>query len=141
MLYEFNAIELSQMTVGVEGLLYRILNKREVPFDFDESLNSGISFLEEAQKGGEIMCRKQVKGDFIGTLFPFKISTKMYLKYKSGKGTNFYENITESLKSYKNLLENIKIKKTIAKTEKSIAEETHNFFEFFKDWSMFQIQN
>lgn len=49
---KWNVIDSAEMAVSVASVLYRLLNNKKLPFDFDEAMKRGIAFLEEAKKGG-----------------------------------------------------------------------------------------
>ena len=51
-----NVIDSAAMAVAIESVLYRIVNDKPVPFDFNEAIERGIAFLEVAQNGGAIIC-------------------------------------------------------------------------------------
>lgn len=133
MIERWNSIDSAKMAVSVESVLYRILNNRNLPFDFDEALDSGIAFLEEAKSGGAIICGSPETNDFTGTLSPLRLSTSVCLSFESTveekEGIELYKDIVDTLKKYKNLLEKIKEKKEIeAKKERTTANQAYEFF-------------
>ncbi len=132
MVERWNPIDSARMAVSVESVLYRLLHKRPLPFDFDEALDEGIAFLEEAQSGGAIICGMPETSEFTGTLSPLRLSTTIYLSIGSAaqeeKKIELYKKITNTLKQYKNLLEKAKEEKTIKTEEQSKAEKAYEFF-------------
>jgi len=133
MVERWNPIDSARMAVSVKSVLYRLLNGKKPPFDFNEALDEGIAFLEEAQSGGAIICGNPEASDFTGTLSPLRLSTTIYLSVTSvsreEREIELYQKIVDTLKSYKQLLENTKAKQKIEEKEKDTATEAYNFFD------------
>ena len=131
----WNVIDSAEMAVGVEGVLYRELNKKPRPFDLDDSLDSGIAFLHEASCGGAIICGTSKSQEFTGTLSPLSWSTDVYIvvePVKAGKA-DIYKNIVETLEGYKELLEKLKKKEERIEHGSAILEKAHIFFKSLAD--------
>lgn len=130
MVERWNEIDSAKMAVSVESVLYRILNNKKLPFDFDEALENGIAFLEEAKNGGAIICGTPETSEFTGTLSPLKISLRRFetTRIDAEKEMEFYESVVSKLKEYKSLLETVREQKEIPKKARNIAEAAHDFF-------------
>lgn len=113
MVERWNVIDSAAMAVSVEGLLYRIINDKPQPFDFEDALNHGINFLREAGDGGAIICGTPESTGFDGTLSPFCWSTDAYIEIglaleSSERRSDVYEKVVTTLKEYRLLLESIR---------------------------------
>lgn len=132
MIERWNSIDSAKMAVSVKSVLYRLLNNKKPPFDFDEALDEGIAFLQEAQSGGAIICGNPETSDFTGTLSPLRLSTTIYLSFKPAtreeKEIEIYQKIVKTLKSYKQLLERTKEEKTMGDKEQDTAKGAYDFF-------------
>ena len=130
----WNVIDSAEMAVGVEGVLYRELKKKPRPFDFDESLDSGIAFLHEASCGGAIICGTSESQGFTGTLSPLSWSTDVYIDVepKQAGEADIYKKIVETLENYKELLEKLKREEQI-EYGSAILEKAHIFFKLLAD--------
>lgn len=142
MVERWNVIDSAAMAVSVEGLLYRIINKKPHPFDFDDALDRGIDFLEEARDGGAIICGTPEASGFTGTLSPLSWSTDAYIEIKfkpekSEKRDQVYKQVVSTLKEYKLLLESIKKGDTL-ESFKDKAQSAHGFFRTLADVLMKQ---
>ena len=69
----WNPISSAEMAVGVEGVLHRELKRKPRPLDFEDSLNNGIAFLDEASQSGAIICGDPAQTGFMCTLAPLRI--------------------------------------------------------------------
>lgn len=141
MIERWNPIDSAAMAVSVEGLLYRIINKKPRPFDFEDALDSSIDFLKEAGNGGAIICGTPESTGFDGTLSPFCWSTDAYIEIEfapesSERRSDVYEKVVTTLKEYRLLLESIR--------EGHIPEDTsevtkvYSFFRMLADALMKQ---
>ncbi|GAG86632.1 unnamed protein product, partial [marine sediment metagenome] len=95
---------------SVEGLLYRIINDKPQPFDFEDALNHGINFLREAGDGGAIICGTAESTGFDGTLSPFCWSTDAYIEFAlegSERKADVFKEVVTTLEGYRGLLESI----------------------------------
>lgn len=133
MVERWNPIDSAKMAVSVKSVLYRLLQSRKLPFDFDESIDEGIAFLKEAQSGGAIICGNPETSDFTGNLSPLRMSTTIYLSVettaKDKKQVEMYQKIVNTLKKYTQLLEKTKKEKSIGIKEQDIAKEAYSFFD------------
>lgn len=139
MVERWNPIDSAAMAVSVEGLLYRIINGKPRPFDFEGALDSGIDFLEEARNGGAIICGTVESTGFDGTLSPFCWSTDAYIEFApegSARRSDVYEEVVTTLKEYRLLLESIREERTPEDTDK--VEKVHGFFRTLADVLMKQ---
>lgn len=128
MIERWNAIDSAKMAVSVESVLYRILNNKNLPFDFDEALETGIAFLEEAKNGGAIICGSPETCDFTGTLSPLKVCLRLAPSTETEE-IEFYKEVVNKLKEFKGLLESVKEQRSIQSTkERDAAEKAHVFF-------------
>jgi len=118
---------------------YRLTKNKPLPFDVDEALKNGIGFLEEAQNGGAIICGEPESSEFNGTLTPLVWSTNIYINSKTNIYINskpsseegMYKKIVATLKSYRDLLEKIKmeeVKKLSSKADLVTANSAYDFF-------------
>ncbi len=128
MMDRWNVVDTARMAVGVESVLSRTLRGKPNPYDFAESLESGIAFLDEALSGGRIICGDTFTGQFTGTLSPLNWSTDVYISFHNKRMTEeAYREIVSILDNYKYILEKIKIEaKNVLEEEK--LKEAHNFF-------------
>ena len=139
MVERWNPIDSAAMAVSVEGLLYRIINGRPRPFDFEDALNYGIDFLREAGNGGAIICGTTESTGFDGTLSPFCWSTDAYIEFApkgSERRSDVYEEVVDTLKEYRLLLESIRKGRIPKDTDK--VEKVHSFFRTLADVLMKQ---
>ncbi len=125
----WNVIESAGMAVGVEGVLYRIINDKPSPFDFEESLRDGIDFLEEASNGGAIICGESLSSGFTGTLSPLRWSRDVYIDIEESQleESQVYKHVVKTLREFKDLLEKIKEKEDID-SESETPKKAHQFF-------------
>ena len=130
MVERWNVIDSAAMAVSVESVLYRLINNKPLPFDVDEALKNGIGFLEEAQNGGAIICGEPESSEFNGTLTPLVWSTNIYINSKPSE-EGMYKKIVATLKSYRDLLEKIKmgeVKKLSSEADLKTANSAYGFF-------------
>lgn len=130
MIEKWNVIDSAEMAVSVDAALYRLLNKKKLPFDFDEAMERGIAFLEEAREGGAIICGSPEASDFTGTLSPMKWSTDVYLTFDASKGEmELYNDVVTTLTNYKELLKKLLSEKHLdVDNDLKIANNAHQFF-------------
>lgn len=139
MIERWNPIDSAAMAVSIEGLLYRILNGKPRPFDFEGALDSGIDFLEEAGNGGSIICGTAESTGFDGTLSPFCWSTDAYIEFAPEapeRRADIYQKVVATLKDYQLLLESIREGNIPKETDK--VEKVHSFFRKLADVLMKQ---
>lgn len=128
MIERWNAIDSAKMAVSVESVLYRVLNNRNLPFDFDEALENGIAFLEEAKNGGAIICGSPETSDFTGTLSPLKVCLRLQPSTETEE-IKFYKEVVIKLKEFKELLESVKEQRNIRSSEEQdAAKKAYVFF-------------
>ena len=130
MIEKWNVIDSAEMAVSVDAALYRLLNDKKRPFDFDEAIERGIAFLEEAREGGAILCGSPETSDFTGTLSPMRWSTDVYLTIDAGKEEmELYNDVVSTLASYKELLQKIKNEEKLdVDSDSNLAVEARQFF-------------
>lgn len=129
MIDRWNVINAARMAVGVEGVLSRIMRKKPMPFDFDESIDEGIAFLDEAEKGGSILCGNLATCGFSGTLSPLNLSTEILIRFNpQDEKDDLYKEIVSFLAKYKEVLGNIKK----GESESNSAKDLEPVCLFFK---------
>ena len=113
MVERWNVIDSAAMAVSVEGLLYRIIHDRPRPYDFEDALDRGIDFLQEAGNAGAIICGTGESSGFTGTLSALSWSMDACIEIgfapkESENRDDAYKDVLSTLKEYKLLLETIK---------------------------------
>jgi len=139
MVERWNPIDSAAMAVSVEGLLYRIIHEKPHPFDFEDALDNGIDFLQEAGNGGAIICGTVESPGFDGTLSPFCWSTDAYIEFApegSERRSDVYGKVVTTLKEYRLLLGSIREGHIPEDTNK--VEKIHSFFRTLADVLMKQ---
>lgn len=131
MIEKWNVIDSADMAVSIQGIIQRKLNGKKMPFDYDESLEQGIDFLDEASTGGAIICGNVSTSGFVGTLSPLRWSTVVYIA-NAGKDSEerVYQNVTKALNNYKKLLQNMKNNQDVSG---EILLEANSFFSALAD--------
>jgi hypothetical protein len=131
----WNPISLAEMAVGVKGVLYRVINRKPHPFDFDESLKKGIDFLSEASDGCAIFCGEKTDTNFTGTLGPLTFTAR-YIDIDTTRlnESDFYRRVLESLRKHKEVLQNLSENKNV--DDRSALESTKAFFEIMASIAM-----
>lgn len=126
---KWNSINSADMAVSLQGILNRKINNKSMPFDFDDSIEKGIEFLEEASTGGAIICGNVETNGFTGTLSPLRWSTVVYVgidpKTKNENEETIYQGVTKALNEYKDLLEKLQKQEQVSN---KILEDAHSFF-------------
>ena len=125
----WNVIESAGMAVGVEGVLYRFINNKPSPFDFEESMKDGIDFLDEASNGGAIICGESLSSGFTGTLSPLRWSRDVYIGIEESQleESEVYKNVVKTLRDFKVLLEKIQRNEEID-SDSEAPMKAHQFF-------------
>ena len=126
----WNVISAATMAVGVGSLLSRLINSKPMPFDYEESLERGMEFLEEAEDGGTIICGDAKTSTFSGTLSPLDWSTSAYIVVvpeDEGGEVELYGNVVKELNSYQDLLSAIRNKNSIEE-KRDILNRAYKFF-------------
>ena len=137
MVERWNVIDSAAMAVAIESVLYRMVNGKPVPFDFNEAIKRGIAFLEVARDGGAIICGTPESSAFTGTLSPLKWSTDVYMQIGGGEGEGegegeelaLYKSVVVALKQYRSLLEKVEKKKKLeSESDYKTAQDAYTFF-------------
>lgn len=133
----WNPISSAEMAVGVKSVLRRHLAKKPRPFDFDESVRSGIEFLKEACEGGAIISGEAQQTGFTGTLAPLTLTLEpltstLRAEMKGVKDSDtYYKRIVRTLSRYREVLEGLQ--ENSKNIDKPTAEAAHVFFSRISD--------
>lgn len=125
----WNIIDTAEMAVSVDAAISRLISNKKLPFDFEEAVDRGIAFLEEAVGGGAILCGSAEVNEFTGTLSPMEWSTDVYLDIEMEKEeSESYVDIVNLLSEFKTFLSDIKVTKALMPERRKIASLAHHFF-------------
>jgi len=127
----WNTEDSLEMALGVRRALESVLRKEDPPPKCRSLLDKGITFLDEA-KGGEALISglSEEADSFNGTFLPLCLATDVRIRF-IGEAASKDENnkIGELLDSYKNVLLQIKKKKSKSKINPEKLKEITHFFE------------
>jgi hypothetical protein len=134
----WNAIESTEMALGVRWAIDYIKRNEEPPHKYIQSLEKGIGFLEEAKAGGTLISSGSLDeaGSFFkGTFSPLRMATDVYVTFSdTPNNSEDYKKVSALLNKYKDALVSIKDEGLNCRTmDDGIFSDVEKFFETLFD--------